>query len=89
MINKKNVTVLAKGVAGLMLLGIIVHTIAVIATGNHVRRAKENIKAAGYQMSLAEIIPPPLEESKNAAVELKKICELLTRGSNEMYSTGG
>ena len=89
MINKKNVTVLAKGVAGLMLLGIIVHTIAVIATGNHVRRAKENIKAAGYQMSLAEIIPPPLEESKNAAVELKKIFGLLTLGSNEMYSPGG
>ncbi len=57
-------------------------------TGASVRKAKEALKTAGYQMSVAEIVPPSIKDSENAAVELNKVFGLLTLGSDEMYSPG-
>jgi hypothetical protein len=85
---KKASVACAKVLGGLILLGIIAHTVAVIITGASVRKAKQAIAAAGYPMSAAEIIPQRIENGENAAIELKKVFGLLTLGSDDMYSPG-
>jgi hypothetical protein len=86
--TKRRLAFLGKVFGGIILLTIVIHTLAVMLTGNSVRKAKEAMIASGYPMSTSEIIPPPIEDSINAAMELKKVFGLLTLGSDEMYSPG-
>lgn len=73
---------------GLLLLAMIVHTILVVSTASGVRKAKEAMQAKGYPMTVAEVLPQPLPDDQNAAVELNKVFGLMAPAGNNPNSPG-
>lgn len=58
---------LAKILAGLVAAALVIHTILLVASGLALRHAREELRAVGRPMAIADIIPAPVPPSENAA----------------------
>lgn len=78
--GKKALKIIGILLGGLVGLIIIVYIILNITFGIQLRNKISELKAQGKPMTIAEIIPPPVPDSENAALLYNKVFLLMTSG---------